>query len=141
MKTWSRQSLPIKLIIGFGLLFLGGSVLYSCAQADDPVVEDPNPASLESLQVYVVNPDTGQATVQRGNLDELVSQYKRLTAGIEPEQIKGQKVYYRLNSDGTKTAVLTTQRDELLVVGFKRYTAQNALEAFRYFAIPQTAVE
>ena len=141
MKTWSRQSLPVKIAIGLCLVLLGGTLLYSCARDDDTVVENPDSTVLKPLQVYVVDPDTGQAQVRSGELDELVSQYKRLTAGIEPEQIQGQKVYYRLNPDGTKIAVLTTERDNLLVVGFKRYGAGNSLEAFRYFAIPREAVE
>ena len=139
-RRWSRQNKSVKIALGLGLVLLLGIILYSCTR-EDPVVENPDPASLEPLQVYVVDPETNKAKVQRGSVDELAAQYKRLIAGLKPEVVGGQNVYTRLNADGTKTAVLTTERDNLLVVGFKRYDRENQLEAFRYFALPQSAVE
>ena len=139
-RRWSRQNKSVKIALGLGLVLLLGIILYSCTR-EDPVVENPDPATLEPLQVYVVDPETNQAKVQRGNVNELAAQYKRLIAGLDPEVVGGQNVYTRLNADGTKTAVLTTERDDLLVVGFKRYDRENQLEAFRYFALPQSAVE
>ena len=142
MPTKSPRSRPVKILLGLGLFLFLGIILYSCTRdPEPPVVSDPDPNTLESLQVYVVDPDTNRARVQRGKLGELTAQYKRLTSGIEPELIRGQKVYSKLNPNGTKTAVVTTERGDLLVVGFKRYDTDNDLEAFRYFAIPKTALD
>ena len=121
---------PKPWLVVLGLIFLAG------CNNQAPVVVNPDPANLEALQIYVIDPVTGEAVLERSRTRELREEYAQATRNATLQTAANRRFYSRLNPDGTKTITTTTRREELVIVGVKRYSVQNQLEDFRYFALP-----